>query len=98
MKITKIKTMEHYGTRPLSKVRLFIHQTSKNFMTERFGAPVSVFREEVLPLVKIEQMIASNVKARWCQKAGCSCGCSPGFILDVHPTNVGYEAIWVTVK
>ena len=21
-------------------------------------------------------------KARWSQKAGCSCGCSPGFILD----------------
>ena len=25
-----------------------------------------------------------DTKARWSQKAGCSCGCSPGFVLDTH--------------
>jgi len=29
--------------------------------------------------------LPDNPKANWSQKAGCSCGCSPGFILpDYH--------------
>lgn len=39
-------------------------------------------------LAPVFQMLGVN-KARWSQKAGCSCGCSPGFILDrkVHITD-----------
>jgi hypothetical protein len=34
-------------------------------------------------------------KATWSQRAGCSCGCSPGFVLDA--VDVGYD-VHVTVK
>ena len=30
----------------------------------------------------------SDVKVRWSQKAGCSCGCSPAFIVDAEPFGV----------
>ena len=44
-----------------------------------------------------------NVTARWSQKAGCACGCSPGFILDgrLVPRNInnfGTYDIHVTIK
>jgi hypothetical protein len=98
--IVKIKTGE-YGEKPLEKVRLFIHNPNEHLMenlTNRHCRPWRTYLKEVVPMVKIEQMIAANVKASWSQYAGCSCGCSPGFILDIHPVKTGYEAIWVTVK
>jgi hypothetical protein len=104
MKIVKIKTGE-YGKKPLSKVRMFVYSNAEaanplvDFMTGgRYKRPHQAYRKEVLPLVLIDLMIASNTKVTWSQKAGCSCGCSPGFILDIHPAKTGFEAIWVTVK
>jgi len=37
-----------------------------------------------------------DVKASWSQKAGCSCGCSPGFVL--RGPGVARKNIWATVK
>ncbi len=37
-----------------------------------------------LPCILKEVGIPENTKASWSQKAGCSCGCSPGFILKGH--------------
>lgn len=38
----------------------------------------------------------SELKIRWSAKAGCSCGCSPGWIID-EPANVALRLndIWV---
>jgi len=44
---------------------------------------------------KGEMGIPVNVKARWSQRAGCSCGCSPGFILDCEPEG---KEIFVELK
>jgi hypothetical protein len=35
-----------------------------------------------------------QVRAKWSQKAGCSCGCSPGFVLETRDN----MNIFVTVK
>ena len=100
MRITKIKTKEHYGERPLSKVRMFIVHDNENVVTnftKRNSRPQAVYRKEILPIVLPEYLL-TGVKASWSQNAGCSCGCSPGFILDVHPAKTGYEVMWVHVK
>lgn len=51
-----------------------------NFMVGRRNRPVDAYRkvllDEVLPALGIE-----NAKVGWRRKAGCSCGCSPGFVL-----------------
>jgi hypothetical protein len=40
----------------------------------------------------------TDVKVRWSQKAGCNCGCSPGFVLDRTLRSLdGPVDVWFTV-
>lgn len=70
----------------------------ENLFVGRRNRPVDVYKREVIPAVKqaiVDRVMASKrgddrrvvttdeVQARWSQKAGCSCGCSPGFIVTV---------------
>ena len=50
---------------------------------ERFDRPYNTIRKvlpEVLRTLGIEY--SPQVKFRWRQNCGCSCGCSPGFFVD----------------
>ena len=91
--------MERYGEKPLSRVRLFVMTDGGKLVSDilnRFSRPYKAYKAEVLPKVlKNELWLA---KASWSQTAGCACGCSPGFLLDVDPAQVGYEAVFVTIK
>lgn len=40
-----------------------------------------VFRKEVLPTVLQKAKLPLDTKVVWSDKAGCSCGCSPGFLI-----------------
>ena len=99
MKIVSVKKLERYGQKPLSRVRLFVEvrrERLRENLEKRFARPHETYRAEVLPKVlKNELWLA---KAYWSQNAGCACGCSPGFLLDVDPAQVGYEAVYVTIK
>jgi hypothetical protein len=97
MKVVKVTTGE-YG-RPRSRVLLFINlqnETILESIQNRNRRPYEVYRKEVLPQVMTGKL--KGVKASWSQYAGCSCGCSPGFILNINPFSVGYDAIWAEVK
>lgn len=41
----------------------------------------NVFRKEVLPTVFQKAKMPLDTKVVWSDKAGCSCGCSPGFLI-----------------
>ena len=53
---------------------------------------------------EIVSVLCPGVKLRWSQKAGCSCGCSPGFIPDRNfydpithrPYNLHVDVEWRT--
>ena len=47
-------------------------------LQNRFGRPVDEYRKAALEALK---HIGLDARLVWSQKAGCSCGCSPGFIL-----------------
>ena len=99
MKIQKIKTGE-YGEKPLTKVRLFVHNPHETLIENlngRWHRPHKQYKEELLPTVFKFLSLPFCTGAHWNQKAGCSCGCSPGFVLDIHPVKAGFEAIWVTL-
>lgn len=65
-----------------SATRIYVSEhgeTVYDDLQNRFGRPVNSYRiavKEALELIDVE-----DPKMRWSQKAGCSCGCSPGFIL-----------------
>lgn len=66
----------------------------ENLVKGRHTRPYTLYKKEVLPLLfRKLGLDASSIKAGWSQKAGCSCPCSPGFIVktgdipfDIHVT------------
>jgi len=51
-------------------------------LENRRERPYTVYRKEVIPAVLAKLGLPSDTKVRWSQYAGCSCPCSPGFIID----------------
>lgn len=69
-----------------------VGESTMEHLFNRHNRPVKEFRKLIaLALVEagVELSEAKDVKARWSQYAGCSCPCSPGFILDTNG-NVDY--------
>lgn len=78
------------------KTRLYLWPSNEsvieNFLVGRHTRPVGILRLAI-PAIFAELKIGPY-KARWSRKAGCSCGCSPAFIIDAR---LGYD-IFATVK
>ena len=63
-------------------------------LENRHERPYSIYKKEVLPqLFRALGLKGDDIKVGWSQKAGCSCPCSPGFIVksnavpwDIHVT------------
>ncbi len=69
------------------KSRVYFHMLNENILEnlcKRFNRPAEEYRKllpEALRRV-MPDIDRLDWKALWSQKAGCSCGCSPGFILE----------------
>ena len=62
----------------------------ENFHGGRHTRPIAALRK-LLPEA-LDKVDITFTKARWSQKAGCSCPCSPGFIIDTE----GWEDVHVS--
>lgn len=63
-------------------------------LNNRRQRPYTIWRKEVIPTVLKELDLPLDTKVRWSQKAGCSCGCSPSFIVeDYHTFDVHVDLI-----
>lgn len=74
-----------------SKPRLYVWVDGENILenfANRFDRPQKLYRSMLPEIFKALDL--EPVKASWSQKAGCSCGCSPGFILDINQ-DYGYS-------
>lgn len=95
MKI-KITTQRPDDRKTLPRVFVWpANESVLDNLANRRLRPYSLWRKEVLPKVW-EQLGVTNAKVRWSQYAGCTCPCSPGFIVtsgyrgqDLH---VGVES------
>lgn len=71
----------------------------ENLFVGRHNRPTDVYKREVVPAIKqaiVDREMATKaeddtkvltvdmVEMRWSQKAGCSCGCSPGYIVTLR--------------
>lgn len=80
MKIRKIKVRDGKEDRK-SRIYFFVKETILENLINRRCRPNKEYRK-LVPAVLKKANIPSTTKVKWSQKAGCSCGCSPGFILD----------------
>lgn len=60
-------------------------------LQNRRSRPIKEWRKEVIPQVLAQAGLPANTKVSFRQKAGCPCGCSPGWILDA-PWGKAYHA------
>jgi len=93
--VSKAKTWEatraaYKEMRQAARVYIFPKgETIWQNLENRRQRPHTTFRKEVMPAVLAEMGLPANTKIRWSQYAGCSCPCSPGFIIDdVHGKTV----------
>jgi hypothetical protein len=67
------------------KARIYIFPEGEGIyenLMNRCQRPHTTYRKEVIPSVLAEMGLPANTKVRWSQYAGCSCPCSPGFVID----------------
>ena len=65
-------------------------------LENRRKRPYTIYRMAVPEILKKAGFNSEGVKANWSQTAGCSCGCSPGFILN--NTEGIYDDIHASIK
>lgn len=53
-------------------------------MVTRHCRPHTIWRKEIMPKVLKELGLPLDTEIKWSQYAGCSCPCSPGFIIKGH--------------
>lgn len=87
-------TIRSYHKKP----RLYIHVEGENILENlafRTNRPKELYRQ-VLPVIFKKLGLPEDTKAYWSQKAGCSCGCSPGFVLQLEDGTP--RDFWATVE
>ena len=89
MQIAKVQVGEQ--ERKYSKTRIYVHpqgESLRDNLSNRDTRPHTVYRKEVLPKLFTQLGWNPDTKVKWSQYAGCSCPCSPGFVLDVRGSEV----------
>lgn len=84
------------------KSRISIYPEGENLienLNNRRQRPYNIYKKEILPQLKKKLKEEHNIdlennKIRWSQYAGCSCGCSPGFIIEGYGFG---KTIFVTI-
>lgn len=101
----KIKRIQIIPEEIAKKNRMFIFPEGENIVENlynRFKRPYTVYKKDLLPMVmkrlqKDFPQVYGEIKGdkwSWNQYAGCTCGCSPGFI----GTGRGSIGIYVTAS
>jgi len=82
--ITERPVNKPHGGRAGHRGVVYIRQKGEsiadNIVYRRFR-PYTVWKKSVLPLLVEKYPALAKYKFSWCQRAGCFCPCSPGFIV-----------------
>jgi len=82
-----------------AKSRLYVSVEDEN-MAENFAfrwdRPWTEYRK-LMPEILQRLGLPEDTKYNWSQKAGCWCGCSPGFVLTLPDDSRQYVDYWATV-
>lgn len=92
-KLSACNNYREYSSKPRAYVFPKGETIMENFFVGRRNRPIDLYRSDILPAVAEELaryarenaygalVEAESFKFSWSQKAGCSCGCSPAFIV-----------------
>ena len=90
--------------RPRIYIRPEGETVMENFCVGRHTRPYTLYKKEVLPQL-FRKLGLNPEKVSWSQKAGCSCPCSPGFVVqsrdipyDIHVTVTDKYVAQIEIK
>lgn len=98
LKATQVTREPQRGRWRKTRIYIWPHgETIMGNLLDRRNRPLGAFRTIAQQVLK--EYGAPDAKIYWSQRAGCSCPCSPGFIVthpgyegfDLHVTVEGYE-------
>ena len=62
-----------------------VKETVVDNLYNRRSRPIDAWEKEVLPQVQAQIPELKDARFVWNQRAGCNCGCSPGFVIHNAP-------------
>jgi len=77
-----------------AKVRIYFNfnETILENLEQRRLRPYAELKKRYVPHILNAMKLPADTEVRWSQKAGCQCGCSPGFIIEgVRQLDVWYD-------
>jgi hypothetical protein len=96
---------DRFSRRPTPKPRIYCHpvgETILDNLRNRHSRPYNLYKPLVKAFLEEQGVDTTKVRVRWSQYAGCSCPCSPGFILETKHLPWNHELhgkdIWLDVK
>ena len=103
MKIVENKLQDRpvYQNGRYVKPRIYFfvkNETLLENMEVRRSRPYNEYRKLLNEAFTIHGIDSNNIKVNWSQKAGCSCGCSPGFICQGFDEKLYGKDMFVTVS
>ena len=83
-----------------TKSRIYIcpeGETIPENFNNRRTRPLGLYRESALKALDKLEIDRTKLSVKWSQKAGCRCGCSPGFIVDGWNSTLDGKSLYVTI-
>jgi hypothetical protein len=83
MKIENARIIKHYSGKKNAHGKIYFNikcETVFENLTNRRTRPYNEFRKFIPSILESLALDIDPKNFRWSQKAGCDCGCSPGFV------------------
>lgn len=101
-KVTEAKVLpidKPYSGRGIKKSRIYCWPEGESVienLINRRSRPLKEFRKVAIDGLKTIGANPDSLTLKWSQKAGCPCGCSPGFIVDGWDSAISRNDLHVT--
>lgn len=99
--ITKISTrLRDYRENQKSRIYFDVSgETLLDNLSNRMSRPYTEYRKLLPTVFETLELDPTNpnLKASWSQYAGCSCPCSPGFVIR-NAQSFAHTDVWVSIR
>lgn len=100
LKVAKIDTRDAQVKKFRYKSKIYIWPEGESLLDNlinRDSRPLKAYRKVMEKALDSLGINRNELEIKWSQKAGCGCGCSPGFIVEGWNEKLFHKDLHVTV-
>ena len=101
MTVTEVELIPNKPVRHRYRTKIYVWPRGENVLQNlenRRSRPIKAFRQAAKKALEGLGVDHSSLDIRWSQRAGCGCGCSPGFIVEGWNERLYRNDLHVTVE